>query len=374
MPKHLTKRGKVYYVVARVNGKRISQSTGEGELGQARYVAATILKAARAGRWEAIQETKARQPTMTVGEAIEAFEKRAADNYMRNGRPRPETVTNYVSALRLVIRVGDSALRGDETPLQEINANLAASYAAQAIQDGSDNHDRARRTAASTLRNARAVFSRWTSGIDAADKAVKEFCTADVVDAPPVKYRYPAADLVAGTLAAGKALQTTAPDLYPAWICCYWLALRAGEAAAARWDWIRDVERDGRRAAYLDVIRRPGGWNPKGGERSVPLAPSVLEALRTTRRTGQEYLLPGSTPTQRLDLVRRTLASWMRGVGWTRAEYPKAGHELRKLMGAEWYTRYGVEVCCKWLGHANIQTTHRYYADLTRHPDPIEME
>jgi integrase len=333
-----------------------------------------ILRAARDGRWAALQQTKLRQATMTVGEAIEQYQRKAAADYVRNSRPRPETVQNYVSALRLVIRVGDSALRGDEMRLTEVNATLAAFYAAQAIQDGSDDKDRARRTAASTLRNARAVFSGWKTGIEAVDAAVHEFCTADVVDAPPVKYRYPGADLVEATLTAGKALVETAPELYPAWICCYWLALRAGEAAAARWDWIREVERDGRRAAYLDVIRRPGGWNPKGGERSVPLAPTVLAALQATRRTGHEYLLPGDTPTQRLDLVRRKLAAWMRGVGWARAEYPKCAHELRKLMGAEWYTRYGVEVACKWLGHASIQTTHRYYADLTRHPDPIEME
>ena len=373
MATHLTKRGKVYYVVARVNGKRVSQSTGESEVGQARARAAVILRAAKDGRWAALQQTKARQASMSVGEAIEQYQRKAAEDYVRNSRPRPETVTNYVSALRLVLRTAGHD-DPDSLDLRHVDAGAARRYAATTVADSASDQDRARRTAASTLRNARAVFSGWTTGIEAADKAVKEFCGADVVDAPPVKYRYPGADLVEATLTAGKALVETAPELYPAWICCYWLALRAGEAAAARWDWIREVERDGRRAAYLDVIRRPGGWNPKGGERSVPVAPTVLSALQATRQPGHEYLLPGDTPTQRLDLVRRKLAAWMRGVGWARAEYPKCAHELRKLMGAEWYTRYGVEVACKWLGHASIQTTHRYYADLTRHPDPIEME
>jgi integrase len=373
MPKHLTKRGKVYYVVARVNGKRVSQSTGEGELGQARFVAATILKAARAGRWEAIQETKARQPTMTVGEAIAAFEQRAAQNYMRNGRPRPETVTNYVSALRLVLRTAGIE-NPDAADLKRVDGGVAMRYAAAVIADSPSLPDRARRTAASTLRNARAVFSRWKSGIDAADAAVEAFCQAHAVEAPAVKYRFPAADLVAGTLAAGKALKEKQPDLYAAWVCCYYLGLRASEAAAAKWSWVRYVDRpDGARAAYLDIIRRDG-YAPKRSERSVPFAPSVGTALDSVRQPGQEYLLPGTTPTERLDLIRRRLASWMRGIGWSRAEYPKAAHELRKLMGAEWYTRFGVEVACKWLGHTNIQTTHRYYADLTRHPDPIEME
>ena len=373
MSTHLTKRGKVYYVVARVNGKRISQSTGETEIGVARTRAVAILKAARNGRWELLEETKARRQTMTVGEAIERYERKAAEDYVRNSRPRPETVTNYVSALRLVLRTA-----GHEDPdsldMRHVDAAAATHYARTTVEDSTSDPDRARRTAASTLRNARAVFSGWTTGIETADKAVKEFCTAHVVDAPPIKYRYPNANLVDRTVAAGKGLAQTDPEMYPAWICCYWLALRAGEAAAARWDWIREIDRDGRRAAYLDVIRRPGGWNPKGGERSVPVAPTVLAALQATRAPGQEYLLPGNNPTERLDLVRRRLAAWMRGLGWSRAEYPKAGHELRKLMGAEWYTRYGVEVACKWLGHADIRTTHRYYADLTRHPDPIEME
>jgi integrase len=371
--KHLTKRGTVWYVTARVNGKRISQSTGEMEAGLARQRAAAILRAARDGRWAALEETKARRQGMTLGEAIEAYQHRAAEEYVRNGRPRPETVTNYVSALRLVVRDAGEP-DPDAVSLANVNGQLAKRYAAAVVGRGADNQDRARRTAASTLRNARAVFARWPeSGIETVDKAVKEFCSVAAVDAPAVKYRLPAADLVERTKAAGRALADTGSDLYPAWLACYWLGLRASEAASARWDWIREIDRDGRRAAYLDVIRRDD-YRTKGTERSVPLAPSVRAALEATRRADSEYLLPGNSPTERLDLVRRKLAAWMRELGWSRADYPKAAHELRKLMGSEWYTRYGVEVACKWLGHASIQTTHRYYADLTRHPDPIEME
>jgi integrase len=64
----------------------------------------------------------------------------------------------------------------------------------------------------------------------------------------------------------------------------------------------------------------------------------------------------------------------MRGVGWSSHKWPKAAHELRKLIGSEWYTRYGVEVAAEWLGHADLKTTRDYYAALMRHPDPIDPD
>jgi len=64
----------------------------------------------------------------------------------------------------------------------------------------------------------------------------------------------------------------------------------------------------------------------------------------------------------------------MRSVGWTPPDWIKRAHELRKLIGSEWYTRYGVEVAAEWLGHADLKTTRDYYAALMRHPDPIEPD
>jgi integrase len=201
-------------------------------------------------------------------------------------------------------------------------------------------------------------------------KCVDEFRSRPSPRAMAVTYELPAADLRDRTIEAGRGLRAENPRLYIAFVLCYDLALRAGEAAAARWDWIR-ADSTGK---YLDIIARVD-YRPKGRPRSVPISAEVMEHLSESLALSDGvHLLPGVTHTDREDLVKRELATWMRGLGWEETQYPKAGHELRKLMGSRWYTERGAEVAQTWLGHKDISTTCRYYATLTRQPAPLSME
>ena len=91
-------------------------------------------------------------------------------------------------------------------------------------------------------------------------------------------------------------------------------------------------------------------------------------------RRDDPYVLAGGNPSAREDLVKRRFAKWMRDLGWDVEMFPKAAHELRKLIGSRWYTELGAEVAQSWLGHKDISTTCRFYTALDRQPDALPME
>ena len=165
-------------------------------------------------------------------------------------------------------------------------------------------------------------------------------------------------------LAAAEALWKYDPELYIAFGLCFHLGLRAGEAAAAQWAWIRT---DGTRID-MEVICR-SDWRPKGGERTIPIHPELYSQL-TKLRTPDLYILAGGTPTARSRLIKRDLAKWMRGLGWSTQ---KAAHELRKWQGSRWYTERNAETAQYLLGHKDISTTCKWYADLARRPEPLSL-
>jgi len=123
----------------------------------------------------------------------------------------------------------------------------------------------------------------------------------------------------------------------------------------------------------MDVIKRPD-FQPKGKDRIVPVSAAVYEHLAALHRPGDDYIVSGGSPRARENLIKRDFAGWMRELGWDAEQYPKAAHELRKLIGSRWYTERGAEVAQNWLGHADITTTCRFYATLSRQPDPLEMD
>jgi integrase len=64
----------------------------------------------------------------------------------------------------------------------------------------------------------------------------------------------------------------------------------------------------------------------------------------------------------------------MRSIGWDRKHYPKAAHELRRAMGARWWTEQSPQVAQALLGHQQMSTTCQYYATLDRQPPPLARD
>jgi len=371
--RNLWLRGGVWYVVAKIHGRRISRSleAPEAERDLARTKARAVIAAARERRWEALDDTKLRKGYATLGELVRVFKAEAARHDLR-----PLTVTNYVSCLGLVL---------DKTSVAEVSTELLSektvdAYVARKLAEETPaNRARLRRSINSTVNQARGLFGEdWAMG--AYKKAglrlpasIEDFRDAFVVEAPLKRYvmTEERKRLLAKTHQAAAAFRGENSDLWPVYLLCYYLAMRAGEAAAARWAWIV-ADPDGR--SWMQVINRPGEFRAKGSEGKIPIPKQVvtwLEELR--RRRGGDFILPGPHKTARRALVVKTFAAWMRTIGWDAARYPKAAHELRAARGSEWYTLRGLEAAAKWLRHKDPATTVRFYADFTSQPPTLEV-
>jgi integrase len=368
------KGDKVLYVFGRVNGIRISKSLGTTVMSEARARAKLIVEAARDGKWAQVKDDlamrKDRLPA-TFHELFAAYREAAKIREAATGKPRPRTVQNYILAMQGIVKAANGDAFEGSWPITRFNRETMQAYLdmllARSTTPDETLRARARETAYSAARNAKSLASTWAMEYYRGKKIhVPPEWVQDVIGYTPVtkprrKYRYPA-DLAEKTIAAGSELRTQRADLWPAWVLCYHLGMRAGEAAAARWDWIE--EHNGRQ--YM-VIRVREDWRPKSRDHQVPIGAGLWENMQAFRRADDPWILPGGNPTARRNLIERDLAAWIRGLGWDRPRFPKAAHELRKLAGARWYTDYGLQWAAEWLGD-NPDVVFKYYADVARHP------
>ena len=360
--KNLLLRHGVWYLRIESHGRAILRSlkTPNKEVAESR--ARAMIAMIRGEHWKELDRVKSKGGVVSITDITAKFKEAARIRGLG-----AHSIVGYLSALRTILEKG--GIESENVSSAVLTRELVEKYvAAVVLKPG--NEQRHRRTARSTLRQARAIFSRWAMeqyrGMTLPD--LSGFLQADSGRATPVSYRLPPKPLIDETLKAGRKLADDKPHLYVAFLLCYDLGLRAIEAVACRWDWFREV--DGRR--YLDIIKR-ANFSPKGRERSVPVSAEVWEHLGKYGAKG-EWVMPGKMLTDRNDIVRRDFADWMRSIGWDPETYPKAAHELRKLIGSRWYTERGAEVAQTWLGHKDISTTCRYYATLTRQPEPLSME
>jgi len=375
-PKHVWKRGNRYYVRARIRGKQISQSLETSDRAIAERRAKKIVEAARAERWDFVDEAKVHKGYATIGQVVARFKEEAVHHDLR-----ARTTSDYVAALYRVLRTA-----GHPDPVEDLAADVLTretvkAYAAAKMRDVDPDtlsDVRMRRTINFTLRQARAVFSIWAreeymhAGLKLPD--LTGFLKTFSVAYQPKRYALPPEPLRCGTFRAAAELRVENEGLWTVFLLCYYMALRAGEAAAAKWSWIVEEQVDGRPRWFLHVINRPEeGFKAKGSEGKVPVPEQVLTWLQSLRRDGDEYILPGGTPSAREDLIERDFALWMRDIGWDAKRYIHAAHELRALRGCEWYTRRGLEAACEWLRHADPRTTKQFYSAFTRQPPALEV-
>ncbi len=371
--KNLIKRGTIYHVRFSVNGKETWRSTGTGDERLAKQRARIMMERARNQKWGELEQLSVRgSRVVKVGDVIDRYLELAEARRLRDGEPKERTAWNYVLQLQMVIRVGAGVKDPREQPISILTRDLVERFTAAtvgAVESDETMKMRYRRTAASSLRQARSVLARWTADgmSDFKLPDLSGFTRARGEKSGFKKYQYPHV-LAAPTVAAGRALRTVNAGLYAAFLLCYDLGMRAGEAAAARWDWV--VERGGQR--YMAVIRRAYFVAKNKKDRFIPISNSVWEHLQEIRRAEDEWIIPGGAHEVRYKLIERDLAQWMRGLGWDRREYKGCAHELRKLIGSRWYTEHNPAVAADWLGDT-LQVVYNYYCDLATHPAPLEI-
>ncbi len=359
--KNIQKRGRYYYLRVMIDGKRYFRSLGTGDRNLAKCRARDLIKAMRGKRFDILEETKANKNYATIDQIITIYEHAARMRGLSD-----KTIYDNIRSFHQVLGLQT----GSKASSQVITRDAVERFLNTEI-NSSGNSTRRRRSLASTLRQAKSIFARWVISDYERIKLpdIEGFMRSGRIRTEAIKYILPPEKLRSDTLNEGRKLRELAPHLYQVFLLTYDLGLRAGEAVNAKWSWIR-TDSDGR--YYMDIIRRPD-FKPKGRERSVPVSKPVWDHLHENRQD-HSFILPGKTTTARTVLVKREFAEWMRGIGWEPDTYPKAAHELRKLIGSRWYTELGAEVAQSWLGHVDISTTCRYYATLTRQPHPLDMD
>lgn len=366
---HLFLRGEKFYVKVMQRGKWYIRALPQQARQEAAQEARKFVRMIHEGRWDdaALCRSREAQAWATVGEICDAYEAAGA---ARND-PRARTRRNNVLALEKVLKDGLGVNGARAVSAQSLTGDVPQKFArvflAEADPDGMESR---RRSVLSYMRQAASVFAvrsdfkglRLPADLD-------EFCEARPVRAQKYVYRMPDPALYTPTIAAARALPADSA-LLAAWLCCYELGLRASEAVALRWDWIIVGRRVGHATdRWVHVCNRPD-FRTKGREGYVPVPAQVWAALQAF--AGGEYVLPGSSPTDRRNLVGREFAAWLRGQGWT--ETDKCAHELRKLRGSFWRGRYGLEMAHEWLRHSSYQTTLDYYASLPTQDEPMTLD
>ena len=373
-------RNEIYYLQATINGKRYLRSCPKDTLTGARQWVKKFISAAKEGRSEALEKSKARSSSPKLG----AICKRYLETVELRGRPRLFTAKTNVTKLKRIVALGtgNKPQAVDNLPASVLNRKVLVGFTQAMLEGVTDQAalDARRRTIRSTLRQGRSLFARKIIGAykDMKMPDVSEFMAEYVCEEPKKRYTAPKREEIEPIIKAGLELwekeeieetkKRQNKALYRVFLLAYALGLRASEMIAAKWNWIR-LHDNGRH--YIDIIRRPEeGFIPKGREGSIPIGDDVMRHLEEFRADGNPHILGGTSKEYRKELVYRTFATWMRGLGWTRGH---CAHELRAYRGHLWRKEYGLDTAHDWLRHVSWQTTLDSYADITNEQAPMPL-
>ncbi len=312
------------------------------------------------GQWEVAEKLKTKSGYATIGDIVERYQAQAQD--------RPPTIRNNISALRLLIRT----VHGGEADAQSssvLTVDLIRSF--ERIRMAEAKTEAARRRTRSSIRSyvvqARSLIAprkmHFYEGLNLPD--LSRFRTEKIEAPKRAKPRALNTGVIAAINAAAPKLATTDPAVYVAFLMFSRLGLRNVEIRNAKWSWIEN--------GRIGIIERPEeDFYPKGSEGWVPIAPDVMKELMQFRHlSSADYIVPGTTMTERKVAVDRRHSAW---IGQWIKDRSKTSYELRRYAGSLVYqaTRDILKVR-DFLRHASVETTQQWYAYLLEDVPSIGM-
>jgi integrase len=354
------KPGGNFHVRLQVRGKDIIRSTGVSTEDAAKDRAKQIVEAEIAGNMDKARELKMRSDACTLRAICDRYLEKFGSN---------RTARGNVGALEKLVRLGcGRSLEDARTTV--LNAKLIRDFEAteeQRITRVRGVVDRAaelrvRTSIGSVVRQARSIFARkymhWYEHMTLPD--LTEFRAQGVL---PAKRRGDPRPLDEGAIASlfenSKQLAVDDPSCYVAFILFALMGMRNSEIRFARRGWLRRNAN----GAMLDIIDRPEeNFFCKGYERHLPVGPEIVKLLDQYYKHSPDgdFLVPAGTKTEReiivMDRHRIWAGQWIKG-------YTKVSYELRRYAGSLVLKKTGSLVAVKkFLGHANVATTEKWYA------------
>lgn len=315
----------------------------------------------------------ARPPELaTIGQILATHE--------RLGQGKADSAHGFRQQLRNILSKSGHA-DADAAPGSVIDAGLVKSYksaieaAVAACGAGDARAQQMRRTAQSTLNNARALFSasmlaRYRdAGLHLDAAAVGRFRVEPLFGrVPRTTYRLPSDAIVAATIADLDRQRDTHRNLYAAAWLIIGFGLRRGELAGLR---VRDLETIGGRVHAVICETWPKGHlctvtKNRDSAPKIPVANGAWPRLAPLLDglAPDDYVLTGDSLADRLNYLVRDFGAWMRGLGWTSQ---KTMHELRSWAicqvgyAAQAAGMDPLETMRGWARHGSRSVTERHY-------------
>ena len=342
------KRNENWTAVESIAGKRRWYSTKTPNRKLAERRAKVFYDALRADNLAAVERLMNRNPSsITIGDLLDLYEGLATIGSAHRNRRAMERILREVGVpLSKTVNSLSGRIFSDFENLRHKQTRGILELRT------------AKTTIASTVRQAKSVFSRKMMQRYADEGLlldIKEFKGRSVEQGPTARFKAPKdKGLYARTLEASKKLRTDDPEAYKAYLCGYFAGMRKGEVINTKMWFFTD---------HTIEIAPHGDWQPKNGEeRTVPIHADIWAIFMelTEGKSDDDYLLSGCD-TERQETVFRRLNNWLKEQGWTQSF--KKFHELRKAYGSAVLKQGGLSAAQHLLGHKDISTTDRYYAD-----------
>jgi integrase len=350
-----------WYCTFQSRGRRILRSLETATQAEATKRVFLLVRAARAEKWDALEDTKVRQDYARIHQVIEVYSQIAPLTI------KERTVRNNVAMLGHVLEVATGSTAWRELSTSELSGRLVRQWkdrfsSLRLRGVPAAELEQARRrcwlTGNSMLGQARSVFAKGVRrlyvdrGLRLPD-GLEEFVEEPGFKRLAPDYR-PASDaLVSSTFDQVEALREADPNAFKA----FWLAvgcgLRKGEITRARWEWF--VDRGGQRWLVTEELGKDG--RPI----EVPVLANAWRRLAPAA-TAAGPVLTG-TKTEVSEAVFRRIGSWMDDLGW---ESAKKVHELRAWTGSKIAEQHGLEQASRFLRHKDLRTTQKFYTRYLR--------
>lgn len=356
-------RGKSWECTPTMDGQRHNLNLRTADPKRAAKTAIDKIRAISKEQWDVVHAGQTTRGHHTIGEVCELY------LGQKGLRVKEKTATDNCTQLLMLVRTACNlktreAAEGASTSL--LTADIVKGYQDKMIKGlKGEKEQRARRSANSTLVQARSIFARYIM----ADKLypnlpdISGFLNVRALPAVPKTFRFELIDEWCQKVFANlPELRENDPAAYLYVRLAAGLGLRAREISEARISWI--VGAKGGRMLFVQPTET---WIPKGRkERKIPLGEDIYHDI-VALTDGSEWIVPAENANQRKEGISKRVCVWMTALGWP---FDKKVHELRRWFGAQVATQTGsLFDAQRVLGHASHETTNQYYADLVKPPE-----